>query len=183
MNTFDYYCWNDVISSNDIKEINSLVKKHREDKEEDKTLKANVSKTSTVYHIKFKYLKNLLKNAVSSIITGNRYNYGFDIFEFDDEDKLNFNIYEKNQEYDWHRDVDNSKFVDVKLTALINVSDQKFTGGEFFLLNHKEPTLVSELNKLGSMIIFNSFILHKVKPVLKGTRKTLTIFIKGPSFK
>ena len=42
MNTFDYYYWNDVISSNDIKEINSLVKKHREDKEEDKTLKANV---------------------------------------------------------------------------------------------------------------------------------------------
>ena len=120
---------------------------------------------------------------MSSIITGNRYNYGFDIFEFEDEDKLNFNIYEKNQEYDWHRDVDNSKFVDVKLTALINVSDQKFTGGEFFLLNHKKPTPVSELNKSGSMVIFNSFILHKVKPVLKGTRKTLTIFIKGPSLR
>jgi len=183
MNMFDYYYWDNVFSFKDIKEINSLIKKHRENKEEDKTLKASVNKTSTVYHIKFKYLKNLLENAVSSIVSGNRYNYGYDIFKFSDEDKLNFNIYEKNQEYDWHRDVDASKFVDVKLTALMNLSDNNFKGGEFFLLNSKNPTPVSKLDKPGSMIIFNSYILHKVNPVKKGTRKTLTIFVKGPAFK
>ena len=183
MNTFDYYYWNNVISPKEITSINSLIKDYRKDKKEDKSLKANVSKTSTVYHIKLKHLKDVLKIPLSVIANGNRNNYGYDVFEWDDETFLNFNIYKKNQEYDWHKDVDNSKFVDVKLTALINVSDQKFTGGEFFLLNYKNPTSVPELDKPGSMVIFSSFILHKVNPVLEGTRKTLTIFIKGPSLR
>jgi len=183
MNTFNYYYWDDVFSSKDIKNINSLVKNHK-NREEDKTLKAyNATKSSTVYHIKMKHLKDLLKIPMSLIIEGNRNNYGYDIFECGDEMFLNFNIYEKNQEYDWHKDVDLSNFVDLKLTALINVSDKNFTGGEFFLLNSKQPTPVPELDKPGSMVIFNSFILHKVNPVIKGTRKTLTFFIKGPSLK
>ena len=120
---------------------------------------------------------------MSLIIQGNRENYGYDIFDFDDDMVLNFNTYEKNQEYDWHNDSDPSNFSDLKLTVLINISDKKFTGGDFLLLTSRQPTAVPELNNPGSMVVFNSFVLHKVNPVLKGTRKTLTIFVKGPSFK
>ena len=182
MNTFNYYYWNTVISSKNIKDINSLIKKHR-DKKENKNLAADTNKTSTVYPIKLKYLKDLLKIPMSLIIKGNRENYGYDVFDFYDEMVLNFNTYEKNQEYDWHKDADESKFVDLKLTALINVSDKNFTGGEFSLLSSKQPTSVPELDTPGSMIIFNSYILHKVNPVLNGIRKTLSIFITGPAFK
>ena len=182
MNTFNYYYWNNVISSKNIKDINCLVKKHR-DKKENKNLAADTNKTSTVYPIKLKYLKNLLEIPMSLIIKGNRENYGYDVFDFYDEMVLNFNTYEKNQEYDWHKDADESKFVDLKLTALINVSDKNFTGGEFSLLSSKQPTSVPELDTPGSMVIFNSYILHKVNPVLNGIRKTLSIFITGPAFK
>ena len=47
----------------------------------------------------------------------------------------------------------------------------------------KQPTSVPELDTPGSMIIFNSYILHKVNPVLNGIRKTLSIFIQEPAFK
>ena len=75
------------------------------------------------------------------------------------------------------------KSSDIKLTVLINISDSFFSGGEFNLLNSNNPTLVHELNNPGSMVIFNSFTLHRVNPVTKGIRKTLTIFVKGPAFK
>ena len=183
MNLSNYFYWNNVFSPKEIKDINSLIYKHKDKKEEKHLAASGVNKTSTVYPIKLKYLKEILNKALLKIIENNQNHYGYDIFNFTDNLCLNFNIYEKNQEYDWHKDIDLSNFVDLKLTALINVSDKNFTGGEFFLLNSKQPTPVPELDKPGSMVIFSSFILHKVNPVIKGTRKTLTFFIKGPSLK
>ena len=78
---------------------------------------------------------------------------------------------------------DNTKSSDIKLTALINISDDSFLGGDFYLLNSNSPLPVPELKNPGAMIIFNSFTLHKINPITKGTRKTITIFMKGPSFK
>jgi PKHD-type hydroxylase len=42
--------------------------------------------------------------------------------------------------------------------------------------------IVPEIKKSGNMIIFPSFFLHKVTPVIKGDRKTLTAWIAGPKF-
>ena len=61
----------------------------------------------------------------------NRHNYDYNIYDLQDEDLLSFNIYEKNQEYELHRDGSPSNFVDIKLTGLINVSDEEYEGGEF----------------------------------------------------
>ena len=105
------------------------------------------------------------------------------MYNFHDDDEFNYNIYEKGEEYDWHTDGETFKASDIKLTALINISESPFTGGEFNLLNSKNVNLAPELINPGSMIIFNSFILHKVDPIIKGTRKTLTFFAKGPAFK
>jgi PKHD-type hydroxylase len=182
MNISRYQYWNNILSFGDINKINSIIKKYR--KKEDRELKAkNTVKTSTVYQIKLKNFKEILDTALSAIVENNQDNYGYDIYNFSKEMFLNVNIYEKNQEYDWHNDSDPSNFSDLKLTVLINISEKKFTGGEFFLLGSKEPTSVPELNNPGSMVVFNSFVLHKVNPVLEGIRKTLTIFVKGPCFK
>ena len=91
--------------------------------------------------------------------------------------------YKTGEEYEWHKDAETFKASDIKLTALINISENSFSGGEFNLLNSKNVTLAPELSNPGSMIVFNSFILHKVDPIIKGTRKTLTFFAKGPAFK
>ena len=128
-------------------------------------------------------LSKHLNKAVSKIIKNNQAHYGYDLFDIDDEEELNYNIYKQGEQYQWHIDADNTKSSDIKLTALINISDDSFLGGDFYLLNSNSPLPVPELKNPGAMIIFNSFTLHKINPITKGTRKTITIFMKGPSFK
>ena len=183
MNTFDYFFWDNLFSTQEIKNINSLLSRSKKEKEE-LSLKAKGSKkTSTVYRIKMKYLSKHLNKAVSKIIKNNQAHYGYDLFDIDDEEELNYNIYKQGEQYQWHIDADNTKSSDIKLTALINISDDSFLGGDFYLLNSNSPLSVPELKNPGAMIIFNSFTLHKINPITKGTRKTITIFMKGPSFK
>jgi PKHD-type hydroxylase len=183
MNLSNYFYWNNLFLPEEIKTINSLINKYKDKKEEEHLKSSSATKTSTVYPIKLMYLKDVLKKALEALILNNQDNFGYDIFDWSDEMEVNFNIYEKGQEYQWHKDTGLLKSADVKLTALINLSDKSFKGGELNLLDSIEATPVPELNGVGSMVIFNSFILHKVNPITKGTRKTLTIFIRGPSFK
>jgi predicted 2-oxoglutarate/Fe(II)-dependent dioxygenase YbiX len=70
----------------------------------------------------------------------------------------------------------------MKFTILINISDKKYTGGKFKLFVGSEFE-APELNTSGNMIMFKSYTNHRVEKVLTGERKTLAIFIKGPSFK
>ena len=42
---------------------------------------------------------------------------------------------------------------------------------------------VVELNTPGNVIMFKSFINHKVSPVISGERRTLALFLSGPNFK
>ncbi len=183
MNISNYYYWDKMLLTEEIKKINSLLNKHKKEKEALNLKAKNSKKTSTVYPIKIGLLKKSLKDIFFNIIEANHNHYGYDIFDIRDEEELHYNIYKKGEEYEWHNDVEVFKSSDIKLTVLINISDSFFSGGDFNLLTSNKPILVSELSEPGSMVIFNSFILHKVNPVKKGIRKTLTIFIKGPAFK
>jgi PKHD-type hydroxylase len=183
MNTSNYFFWNNLFSSQEIKNINSLLKKYKKEKEQPSLKAEGSKKTSNVYNIKMKHLSKYLNKVISKIIKNNQDNYGYDLFKIDGEELLNYNIYKQGEQYEWHIDAAGFKSSDIKLTALINISDDSFSGGNFNLLASNNPVLVPELNNPGSMIIFNSFILHKVDPVIKGTRKTITIFMKGPAFK
>tara|TARA_R100001126_G_scaffold35892_1_gene20081 strand:- start:3 stop:554 length:552 start_codon:yes stop_codon:yes gene_type:complete len=183
MNTFNYYFWDNLFSTQEIKNINSLLNKSKKEEEESSLKAKGAKKTSTVYRIKMKHLSKHLNKAFSKLIKNNQNHYGYDLFDIDDDDELNYNIYKKGEQYQWHIDADNFKSSDIKLTALINISDNSFLGGDFYLLNSNSPLSVPELKSPGSMIIFNSFTLHKINPITKGVRKTITIFMRGPAFK
>ena len=57
------------------------------------------------------------------IIENNQSHYGYDIFNFTDNLCLNFNIYEKNQEYDWHSDAEYFKSSDINTESLRKFTD------------------------------------------------------------
>ena len=97
--------------------------------------------------------------------------------------KLNYNSYEVGTEYNWHIDaVPGDPVRDIKLTALLNLSEEKYDGGELVLFRAKEITC-REFNTPGSAIIFPSFINHKVNKVVSGSRHTLAIWLSGPKFR
>jgi PKHD-type hydroxylase len=92
--------------------------------------------------------------------------------------------------YDFHMDIVLGKgpvadhYLSRKLSLVMMLNDptSDFEGGDFLISESgAEPTKVEF--KKGRLILFPSFIIHKVSPVTKGIRKTLVTWILGPKFR
>jgi PKHD-type hydroxylase len=90
---------------------------------------------------------------------------------------LQISYYDVGQYYDWHQDMDlllKLQF-DRKLTAICLLSDtSEFEGGDLEI----EEVGKINLNK-GDIIVFPSFIKHRVTPVTKGVRKSAVVWALG----
>jgi PKHD-type hydroxylase len=75
----------------------------------------------------------------------------------------------------------------VRKLSLTLVLNNDYEGGQFQLASYASPsrTIIStpELNKTGSLIVFPSFMDHRVTPVTKGTRYSLVGWFLGPPFR
>ena len=69
------------------------------------------------------------------------------------------------------------------MSILLN---KDFSGGKFQFVNvynGKKLIQTPELKETGSVIVFPSFMEHRVAPVTKGTRYSLVTWFLGPPFK
>jgi PKHD-type hydroxylase len=115
----------------------------------------------------------------------NRYSYGFHV---DYIDEIQYTTYygDTNDHYGWHHDTfwGNRSAYDRKISIVIQLSDSEdYEGGNFELDEQYGHPDKEELRKKGSIIIFPSFIRHRVTPVTSGVRKSLVTWIQGPKFR
>ena len=113
-------------------------------------------------------------------------------FQYDWFEEIQFTSYEKNQHYDWHCDIGKTHINNKirKLSCVINLTDpKKFKGGDFYFaldnpsgIGRKEIKF-KELKNQGTVVVFPSFVFHKVKPITQGNRYSLVIWGLGESFK
>jgi PKHD-type hydroxylase len=84
--------------------------------------------------------------------------------------------------YDWHMDAGTPQNgVQRKLSISILLSDpSEFEGGELQFKGIEDQKI---LTKQGSIVVFPSFIEHKVTPVTKGVRYSAVTWVSGPSFR
>jgi PKHD-type hydroxylase len=59
---------------------------------------------------------------------------------------------------------------------------EPFEGGDFEFFLSKEER-INEFKEPGSLLVFPSWTQHRVLPVNKGNRKSLTCFVAGPLWK
>ena len=122
-------------------------------------------------------------------------------FEISWSESCQFTKYKINQYYDWHCDSfpeeynrpDNLNFhgKNRKLSVTCSLSDPKnYKGGELeFDFRNMDPDKKRNVRKCteilpqGSIVVFPSFVWHRVKPVTKGTRYSLVIWSLGYPFK
>ena len=96
-------------------------------------------KTSQVKFIKLFSIQNLIMPFIDFCYSANNEYYGFDLFSLTSNKILNYNTYNIGEEYSWHIDADmKSPIRDVKLTCLLNLSEEKYDGGDLFLFRDKE---------------------------------------------
>lgn len=188
LSKFNYWSWNHLLNAKEIKNINKFIESNYDFFERDEDKATNnfnvIKKNSTVKIIYFKKIKHLIEEIVEKCVNVSRNNFGYDVFYPSNIDTCNLNIYScKNQgKYDWHTDETNNPLIDIKMTILINLSLKEYKGGSFYIFKGNEME-VKELNNPGDVVMFKSYVNHKVTPVIKGERRTLALFLCGPAFK
>lgn len=90
--------------------------------------------------------------------------------------------YEDGGHYDWHTDI-GSDFASIrKISITVQLSENDdYEGGDFEML--RGSGTCKSTRKKGSAILFPSYILHRVTPVTKGTRKSFVLWLGGKPFK
>ena len=176
MNCAEYYFFQ-CFTHEKIKKINKEIKKYQL-KKEDPADTADTNKKGNFYHIPCLNVIELLNPWLEICQKTNRNYIGFNIDWQFNLDILNYNVYEENDEYEWHIDAVRKDHPgrDIKLTCLLNLSEEPYEGGKFHLINrNKEIEFTS-----GMGLVFNPLIAHKVTPVTKGKRITMSYWAQGP---
>ena len=160
-----------------VKEINKTIKKNVLKNEEPQRATPNVAKIGKFFTVPCSSLMNLINQWLYQCQYINRQRFGYDIYWQFHLDSLNYNVYGTNGEYNWHIDAAKAGALhDIKLTCLLNLSEEPYEGGEFNQLNQKEKTKFDS----GMGFVINSLVAHKVTPITKGERITLTYWAAGP---
>lgn len=128
---------------------------------------------------KFEYLYKEMQSIITQI-NDHVYNYslyGFECFQYSE-----YHASESGH-YDWHIDtsVRGGSHHIRKLSFSAGLNDEsEYEGGELeFKLG---PESAGYRLKKGQIIVFPSYLLHRVAPVTKGVRKTLVGWSRGPNF-
>ena len=118
-------------------------------------------------------------------------------FEWDRSESCQFTKYKHNQYYDWHCDSwdkpynkpntpEHGKIRKLSMTCQLT-DGSEYEGGELeFDFRNKEKTQIIQAEQIlskGSIIVFPSFVWHRVKPVTKGIRYSLVMWNLGYPFK
>lgn len=178
------------------KAINKIIKIFKKEKSikgvvgEDEKIDKNVRDSNVVfsneaelYHILCPYINSANNSA----------NWNVDISW---NESMQFTIYNKNQHYDWHIDSLHEPYGDQahpdlkgkirKLSCCVSLTDpKKYEGGDFYFSFGKDivPYKIPEFKQQGSVLIFPSYVWHKVSPITKGTRHSLVNWSLGAPWK
>ena len=168
------------------KNVNELTKK------EIKDLKK--VRNSEVLFLNDPWLYNLITPYVRQANNASGWNYDITWNE-----SFQFTSYKKNQHYSWHQDGHEEPYKSTdpnfnnkirKISVICSLTDSKeYQGGkvEIYNPNPNNKKIVSheikELKTKGTIVVFPSFIWHRVSPVTKGHRNSLVMWAIGPSFK
>lgn len=114
--------------------------------------------------------------------------YGFNLNGYD---SFQYTVYDSAEKghYDWHADsAFGSKMIPAdmiqprKLSVSVLLNDD-YEGGEFEINDagdQNNPSIIEP--RKGRAIVFPSFIPHRVRPVIKGIRRSLVVWVVGPKF-
>jgi predicted 2-oxoglutarate/Fe(II)-dependent dioxygenase YbiX len=178
-----YWLWPKTISNNCIEKIDHIIQNNYHKLENPSSQGAGKVTTTKVisYEKLFEIEEIKHQYYIAEYIA--QHTFGYNIFPPSPIKSAIYNEYYSaaGGKYDWHVDNSSSPKFDTKMTFIINLS-KEYTGGEFELYNKQQPDTITEFSQPGTMILFKSYTMHRVTPVLSGVRRTLTFFFNGPSF-
>ncbi|MCP5412455.1 MAG: 2OG-Fe(II) oxygenase [Alphaproteobacteria bacterium] len=111
----------------------------------------------------------------------NKQAYQFDLKGFAED--FQYTIYhgEEGGHYDWHMDL-GPRPMPRKLSMSLQLSDPAdYDGCDLQFYASRQLEVAPRIR--GAAIVFPSYILHRVTPITRGTRKSLVVWANGPRFR
>lgn len=189
--TYPYVWWDDAFKD---EELQKLITYCESDGLERATIIGDASGIDRVRRCDVKFHErnadtawffDRMNNIISSL--NNRF-YGLDLNGYDSFQYTSYDAAEKGT-YHWHMDMclgadmlpsNMPQPRKLSLTLLLN---DGFEGGEFMVNQGSESRAEVVTIPKGRVIAFPSYILHCVKPVTKGLRKSIVIWVTGPKYR
>lgn len=111
---------------------------------------------------------------------GNMQNYGFDLQGF--REKLQLTQYSVGDHFEWHMDFGPREISHRKLSITVQLShSDDYEGGDLlFRSNNKE---VPAPRTQGTVVVFPSFVQHRVTPITKGVRRSIVGWASGHPYR
>ena len=139
------------------------------------------TRTSHISWIPFKKMPEMYKDIEKIMKATNGNHFGFDGMQI--TELAQYTEYPEGGFYDWHVDNDVNMQHEppvrkISMTLLLS-PESEFEGGDLELMSENKVAKI----KQGHAIFFASFIRHRVKPVIRGNRKSLVMWFGGPPFK
>ena len=176
-----FHIWQSALSKEQIIEILNLV-------DNNSLLNAPVfsssksiqkKRSSKIYWINESWVQKLLWEY---ILEANKKTFHVDVIN---KSEIQFTEYRSHEggKYDWHHDVNwnAQEGLDRKLSISIQLSDKTdYLGGDF---EFEEINSSMYFKGIGTIIIFPSYLRHRVTKVTLGTRRSLVAWFYGPNWK
>lgn len=113
----------------------------------------------------------------------NRRHFNFALEEFSERMQVAWYGAETQGFFDWHVDYgDGPIAARRKLTAVVQLSEaDAYEGGS--LETNADGVVRQASHVIGTALLMPSFVLHRVEPVTRGERYSLTLWSHGPAFR
>lgn len=87
--------------------------------------------------------------------------------------------------YNWHQDIGPGPMSKRKISITVQLSDSdEYEGGDLEIFKGGDPNFADKAPRgKGVVFIFPSFMMHRVTPVTKGTRRSFVLWVGGTHYK
>jgi len=188
LRTVDFYLKNGIKSSNKVVSLDTKTNKMRSTEADYQT-----RKVENYFYTSQKLIDKVSEVAGAAI--GSTWGAEIDCVE-----PLQLSVYNKGGHYSWHRDQlpmpfqasepikMKGKVRKISFSLSLNPSSE-YDGGEFEIErydnNPRLPStvIIDELKVVGTLLVFPSLSIHRVKEISRGTRYSLVGWLCGPPWK
>jgi len=125
----------------------------------------------------------VMDRMIGLVAQANRQAFGFDLTDFGESAQVARYGAEREGHFGWHSDIGAGAWAAKrKLTVVVQLSDPTdYEGGALELW--PDSNVMEAPRQRGLATVFPSFELHRVTPVTRGIRWSLTLWAHGPAFR
>lgn len=183
INQTNYYWFNGGLTSEEVDKIVEDAKEYSfvkalvvDEENTDKFRKSNIKWLP--FESKWDWV---IDKIMSQVVEANDTIWKFDLNSV--IDNIQYTEYEGNGgHYDWHLDIGPGSISHRKISIVVQLSDpEEYVGGDLEIMVGSEHTKIPRGK--GNVVIFPSFLLHRVVPLVSGNRKSLVLWVGGGHYK